>query len=49
MILKCVAIDDEPLALNVIADYLNKTPNVDLLGRFTNSIEAIQFLDENFS
>ena len=47
MILKCVAIDDEPLALNVIADYIDKIPNVELQGRFTNSLEAIQFIDGN--
>lgn len=45
--IKCIAIDDEPLALNQIAAYVEKTPFLDLLGRFESAMQAIAFLQEN--
>ena len=42
--LKCIAIDDEPLALRQIAAYIAKIPYLDLAARFNNAIEAQQFL-----
>ncbi len=42
-----VAIDDEPLALQLIADYIKKTPDLLLLGQFENPIEAAQFISKN--
>lgn len=40
MSLNCLAIDDEPLALDIIEDYVNKIPFLNLVGKFTNSVEA---------
>ena len=42
-----IAIDDEPLALKLIAGYIEKTPALRLLGRFENPLEAAQFISEN--
>lgn len=42
-----VAIDDEPLALQLIADYIKKTPDLFLLGQFENPLEAAQYISKN--
>lgn len=47
MILKCVAIDDEPLALDIISGYIKKNPYLELLGCFTNGIKALEFINQN--
>ncbi len=39
-ILNCIAIDDEPLALTVIEEYITKIPFLNLEGKFTNAHEA---------
>lgn len=45
--IKCLAIDDEPLALQQIAGYIEKTPFLDLAGQFESALEAISWLQEN--
>jgi len=42
--ISCVAIDDEPLALVVLQDYISKTPNLDLKRSFTDAFAAMEFL-----
>lgn len=42
--LKCVAIDDEPLALDIIEDYISKVPFLELVKRTENPIEALQIV-----
>jgi two-component system response regulator LytT len=42
-----IAIDDEPLALQLITGYIEKTPGLNLLGRFDNPIDATDFLSNN--
>ncbi len=42
-----VAIDDEPLALQLIADYIQKTPDLMLAGQFENPLEAARFVGLN--
>jgi two-component system response regulator LytT len=42
-----IAIDDEPLALQLIADYIRKTPDLLLLGLFENPLEAAQYSSKN--
>lgn len=42
-----VAIDDEPLALQLIVDYIQMTPDLLLAGQFANPIEAAQFISGN--
>ncbi|MGL4631218.1 MAG: LytR/AlgR family response regulator transcription factor [Leadbetterella sp.] len=36
----CIAIDDEPYALEILADDLRKIPEIDLLGTYTSPREA---------
>jgi two-component system, LytTR family, response regulator LytT len=43
-----IAIDDEPLALELIVEYIRKTPDLKLLGKFENPIEAARFINNNF-
>ena len=44
MKLKTIAIDDEPLALRLVNDYVSKTPFLELIGSFDNPLDAIDFL-----
>lgn len=45
--IRCIAIDDEPLALKQMENYIEKTPFLELLGVFDNALLAIPFLQEN--
>jgi DNA-binding LytR/AlgR family response regulator len=42
--INCIAIDDEPLALEVIKKYVSETPIVNLTNVFTDAIQALTFL-----
>lgn len=42
--INCVAIDDEPLALDIVSDFANKVPFLNLKGRFTSAFKAIDYL-----
>ena len=44
MKLKTIAIDDEPLALRLVSEYISKTPFLELAGSFDNPLDAIDFL-----
>ncbi|RZK55892.1 MAG: response regulator transcription factor [Pedobacter sp.] len=44
MKLKCIAVDDEPLALDIIEDYVSKVPFLELVKRTENAIEALQLV-----
>lgn len=44
MKLRTIAIDDEPLALRLVADYIGKTPFLELIGSFDNPLDAVEFL-----
>ncbi|SNR38436.1 two component transcriptional regulator, LytTR family [Lutibacter agarilyticus] len=44
--IKCIAIDDEPLALKQIESYIHKTPFLKLLESFESPLEAISYLQE---
>jgi DNA-binding LytR/AlgR family response regulator len=41
-----IAIDDEPLALQLITGYIEKTPVLNLLGKFDNPVDAADFLSD---
>ncbi len=47
MKINCIAIDDEPLALDIIRDYALKVPFLNLLRTFDNAIESIDFIRNN--
>jgi len=43
--IRCIAIDDEPLALMQIAGYIKKTPFLELAGQFESALKAIEVLE----
>ncbi len=45
--IRTIAIDDEPLALQLVSSYIEKTPALELVGGFDNPIDAMEFLEEN--
>lgn len=47
MKIKCLIIDDEPLAINVIKNYLEPIENFELIDTFSNPIEGLNFLKNN--
>lgn len=47
MILKCAIVDDEPLALELLASYVKKIPFLELTGKYGNAIEAMNGLNDN--
>lgn len=47
MKIKCLIIDDEPLAINVIKNYIEQIEDLELINSFSNSIEGLNFLKNN--
>lgn len=45
--IRTIAIDDEPLAIQLVNGYISKTPFLELVASFDNPIDAIEFLDTN--
>jgi two-component system, LytTR family, response regulator LytT len=45
--IKTIAIDDEPLALQLISGYIQKTPFLSLTGAFDNPFSAMEFLENS--
>jgi len=45
--IRAIAIDDEPLALQLVKGYVLKTPFLELVGEFDNPISAMEFIDQN--
>ena len=44
--LKCIIIDDEPLAVKLLLDYAQKTEQIEAVAHYNNPIKAMQELDE---
>ena len=44
--LRCLAIDDEPLALELLEDNIRQVPYLRLEGKCSNALEALKFLQE---
>ncbi|WP_109438058.1 MULTISPECIES: LytR/AlgR family response regulator transcription factor [Aquimarina] len=42
--IKCIIIDDEPLAQDVISDYINRLDFLSEVGKFDDALSAIEFL-----
>ena len=47
MTIRCMAIDDEPLALQQIAAYIGKVPFLELAAQCQSAVEARQFLEHD--
>lgn len=44
---KAIAIDDEPLALQLVSGYIEKTPGLEMAGSFDNPLDATEFLSDH--
>jgi two-component system, LytTR family, response regulator len=44
-VINCLLIDDEPLALEVLADFVNKIPYLKLAGKFEDPLQAIPLIE----
>lgn len=47
MRIKCIIIDDEPLAIKVIENHLQEFQNFEIVGTFNNPIAALPLLEEH--
>lgn len=46
LMIKCIAVDDEPLALELLEDNISKVPFLQLVAKCENVMEAMQVLQE---
>jgi two-component SAPR family response regulator len=44
MTLRCIAVDDEPLALDLLEDNIRQVPFLDLKAKCSNAMEATEIL-----
>ncbi len=44
--IRCLVVDDEPLALHILEDYISKMPHLELVKSTTNPIEALQLVQD---
>jgi DNA-binding LytR/AlgR family response regulator len=45
MSLTCLIIDDEPFARKLLLDFCSRVPNLEVMGDFSNGVEALQYLN----
>ena len=46
-LLRTIAVDDEPLALGLVASFIQKTPVLELVGKFGSAVAALKYLHEH--
>ena len=46
MIIKCAIVDDEPLAVELLASYMKKIPFLELCGKYNNATDALHGIGE---
>lgn len=44
MKLRCIIVDDEPLALDILTEYVRRMPELELTARCSGSVEALQVM-----
>jgi DNA-binding LytR/AlgR family response regulator len=42
--MRCIAIDDEPLALKLLQEYCHQIPSICLLGTYTDPVDALTYI-----
>ncbi len=47
MIIKCAIVDDEPLAVELLASYVKKIPFLELCGKYNNATDALHGIGEH--
>lgn len=45
--IRCLVVDDEPLAIAILADYIGQLETLTLVGKCDNAVEALLFLQKN--
>ncbi|RZK64275.1 MAG: response regulator, partial [Pedobacter sp.] len=45
--MKCVILDDEPFAHQVLEHYINQQPRLQLVAGFRNSVQAYEYLNNH--
>ena len=45
--IRCLAVDDKPLALDILTDYIGKVPSLQLLGVMMNPLDALNKVAES--
>ncbi|MCT4646864.1 MAG: LytTR family DNA-binding domain-containing protein [Carboxylicivirga sp.] len=43
--IKCIVVDDEDLAIDIIAEYIKRIDQLELVGMYNNAVEALQVLN----
>jgi len=46
MTLNCIAVDDEPLALGLVCKFIEQTPFLNLVGRYSGAVDALKALHQ---
>ncbi|MEZ4953492.1 MAG: LytTR family DNA-binding domain-containing protein [Saprospiraceae bacterium] len=44
MNIKCIVVDDEPLAVNILVNYVSQIPEIELVATCADAIEALTFI-----
>ena len=47
MSIKCIIVDDEPLAIEILESYVSKIEQLNLVGTFRNAVTAFTFLQQH--
>jgi DNA-binding LytR/AlgR family response regulator len=47
MAIKCIIVDDEPLAIEIVESYLNRIDQLQLQGTFRNAVQAFAYLQQH--
>jgi DNA-binding LytR/AlgR family response regulator len=45
--MKCLILDDEPLAVDILRNYIGKVPGLECVGAFRKPLKALEFLQKN--
>ncbi|MDZ4752091.1 MAG: LytTR family DNA-binding domain-containing protein [Flavobacteriales bacterium] len=45
--IRCLVLDDEPLAAQLLSEYIKQTPGLELAGIFTKPLDALQWIENN--
>jgi DNA-binding LytR/AlgR family response regulator len=45
--IRCAVVDDEPLALGLMASYVKKTPFLELVGAYSSAVQAMQEMPDH--
>ena len=45
--IKCLVTDDEPLAMDVLENYIHQLDSLELAGRCNNALDALGFLQKH--